>query len=122
MYAQLFETGAVECYLGFVLDEPDEFPKAQIAMNADFGEEESEAALAVMRMLRRKGWKADNLDGPAGTESWPEAWREKSLASILSGDDHVGAAQQFFVESLDQLAEELAASKKERPDLPWNGE
>lgn len=123
LYAQLFETGAMECSLGFVLDEPDGFPKALIGVDADFGKEESEAAVAVMRrLLRRESWKAENLDGPAGTESWPEAWREKSLARVLPEDDHVGAVQRFFVESLDQVAKELTASKKERPDLPWNGE
>ncbi len=30
--------------------------------------------------------------------------------------------QRFFVESLGQLGEELAAFKRERPDLPWAGE
>ena len=123
LYAQLFETGPMGCYLGFLLDAPDGFPIAQIGVYTDFGEEEIEAAIAVMRrLLRREGWKADNLDGPAGTESWPEAWREMSLARVLPEDDHVGAVQRFFVESLDQVAKELTASKKERPDLPWNGE
>jgi hypothetical protein len=45
-----------------------------------------------------------------------------SFASVLSEGDHVGTLQSFFVESLDQLARELSATKEERPNLPWNGE
>jgi len=122
LYASLFETGAMECYLGYALDEPDGYPKAQVGVYADSSDGKSEAAAVMKKLLLREGWNAENLDGPTGTEGAPEAWREKSLASVLSKDDHVGAVQRFFVESLDQLAEELMASKKEHPDLPWNGE
>ena len=76
----------------------------------------------MKKMLHREGWKGENLDSPMGPESWPEAWREMNLASVLPEDDHIAALQRFFVESLDQLAEDLSAAKKECPDLPWNGE
>ena len=113
----------MECYVGYVLDELDEFPKALVGVEADPGKTDSEAATAVMkRILLREGWNGDKLDGTGNAESWPEAWREISLASILPEDDHITVLQHFFVESLDQLAEELSASRKERPNLPWNEE
>ncbi|MDP9487685.1 MAG: PD-(D/E)XK nuclease family protein, partial [Actinomycetota bacterium] len=107
-------------WAGFLLLAPDGQPRAEVSAYAD--PRAAEATTALDRVSRLEGWKGDNLDEPDETLEESGVHREMSLVRALAEKDHLAAVQRFFVESFDQLGAGLAASKKERPGLPWAGE
>ncbi len=119
IYAALTQEDDFGCYLGYELGATDGYPKAQIGLWADPGGARKEVSIAVVkRVSDLKDWESYDPDDP---ESWPEVWRETSLAKLLTEEDHVVAIKRFFIESIQQLREELIQFKKEHPDLPWSG-
>ena len=74
---------------------------------------------AMKRIAPNDDWESYNLDNPSG---WAGVRRYRSLATLLSEEDHVAAVQRFFVESIHHLRAELTEFKKEHPDLLWSGE
>lgn len=72
----------------------------------------------MKKIALNEDWEPYNTDNPAG---WAGVRRVRSLAILLSEEDHVAAVKRFFIESLRELRTELTAFKEERPDLPWAG-
>lgn len=100
---------------------PDGHPRAEVGAYAETSAAEATAALERVSCL--EGWGGYNLDDPDEIPEEPAGvHREMSLVKALAEKDHLAAVQRFFVESLDQLGAELAASKKDHPSLPWAGE
>ncbi len=117
------------CYVGYqmqtqgyyatALRVPDDYPMVIVALEAQPGAVGREASVEAMRQIApREGWESFNLDDPAG---WAGVRRVRSLTALLPEEDHVAAVKTFFVESIQQLREELTEFKKRRPDLPWTG-
>lgn len=97
----------------------DGYPAIFVSLEAQPGAEGREASVAAMKKIAlNEDWEGYNIDNPAG---WVGGKRERTLAMLLSEEDHIVAVQRFFLESIRQLREELTAFKKERPDLPWAG-
>ncbi len=97
----------------------DGYPAVFVDLGAQPGAMAREISIAAMKKIAlNEGWEAYDVDNPAG---WAGVRRSKSLASLLSEEDHVAAVKSFFIESIRLLREELTAFKKEHPDLPWNG-
>src|SRR3712207_5105266 len=93
---------------------PDGYPKISVGLYVDPEAPGGEVAIAAIeRVSSLEGWE-DNLDSRA---DWPEAWRDTSLVSLLPEEDHVATVKRFFIESISQLKERLAAFKKEPPEL-----
>ena len=107
------------CFVGYTMLTSDGYPTSHVNLEARpeaLGREVSVAAMK--RIALREGWEGYNLDDPT---DWAGVTRGRSLASLLSEEDHVAAVKRFFVESIRRLREELMAFKKEHPDLPWAG-
>jgi hypothetical protein len=97
----------------------DGYPAGFVALEAQPGAKGREASIAAMkRIALNEGWETYNTDDPTG---WAGVRRVRSLASLLPYEDHVAAVKHFFVESIQQLREELTEFKKRHPDLPWTG-
>jgi hypothetical protein len=104
------------CYLGYRLRTSDGYPVAYVTLHLRSGAAGREASIAVLKWIaRRDGWAGHGLEEP---ESWARVARTMSLARVLPEEDHVAAVQRFFVESMCQLREELAAFKQATPELP----
>jgi hypothetical protein len=117
------------CYAGYqmrtqgdytaALRVPDDYPVIIVALEAQPGAAGREASVAAMKRIGlNKGWETYSTDDPRG---WAGARRTRSLAVLLSEQDHVAAVKSFFIDSIQQLKAELTAFIKERPDLPWTG-
>ncbi|MDP9487315.1 MAG: PD-(D/E)XK nuclease family protein, partial [Actinomycetota bacterium] len=120
IYARPSGPDDIGFWAGFLLLAPDGHPRAEVGAYAD--PRAAEATTALDRVSRLEGWKGDNLDEPDEALEESGVHREMSLVRALAEKDHLAAVQRFFVESFDQLGAGLAASKKERPGLPWAGE
>jgi hypothetical protein len=95
------------------------YPAVFVMLEAQPSAVAREASVAAMKKIAlNEDWETYNTDNPTG---WVGVRRSKSLASLLSEEDHVVAVKSFFIESIRQLREELTAFKKDRPDLPWTG-
>lgn len=120
------------CDLGYQLGRVDEsahssllrisadgYPAVYVFLEAQPGATGREVSVGAMKNIAlNQGWEAYNIDDPTG---WVGVRRSKSLADLLPEEDHVAAVKAFFVESIGQLREELAAFKQDHPDLPWEG-
>lgn len=131
--ADLHRRDDLFCGVGYQLDKVDEsthasilqiladgYPAVFVFLEARPGAEGREASIASMeRIALNADWESYNLENPSG---WAGVRRSRSLATLLSEEDHVAAVQRFFIESIHQLSEELTEFKKEYPDLLWSGE
>ncbi len=107
------------CLVSYHLGGQDEYPWLAVDLQAQPRAVGRDASVAAMRRIaQRDSWEAYNLDDPS---EWTGVSRGTYLASFLSEEDHVAAVKGFFVEAISQLREELAAFKKENPELPWDG-
>lgn len=120
------------CHVGYQMNKVEEsthasvlrilnegYPAVFVMLEAQPSAVAREASVAAMKKIAlNEDWETYNTDNPTG---WVGVRRSKSLASLLSEEDHVVAVKSFFIESIRQLREELTAFKKDRPDLPWNG-
>lgn len=98
---------------------PDDYPVIVVALEAQPGAAGRKASVAAMKRIGlNEGWETYSTDDPRG---WAGARRTRSLAVLLSEQDHVGAVKNFFIDSIQQLKAELTAFIKEHPDLPWTG-
>ncbi len=121
IYAHASGPNDIGFWARFLLLASDGHPRAEVGAYAETSAAEATASLE--RVSRLEGWQSYNLDDPDEILEEPAGvHREMSLVRALAGKDHLAAVQRFFVESLDQLGAELAASKKDRPGLPWAGE
>ena len=117
VYASMGPQEEFECYLGYAMRNPDGHPRLLIGLYDGLRGARSESARAAFETISRlEGWELDQENTDAH-----ELWREVHLASLLGEDDHVAAVKGFFSESIRQLREELAAFKKDNPELPWEG-
>lgn len=119
--APLYGVEDLFCYVGYYMadDTPDGYPAAIVDLGARPNAAWRDASVAAMRKIAaREDWESYELGNPSG---WAGVWREVSLASLLSEEDHVAAVKRFFIESINQLREELTAFEKKHPDLPWKG-
>lgn len=107
------------CFIGYTMRTPNDYPVAHVNLELRPEAMGRGASITVMkRIVGHNGWEGYNLDDPT---AWSGVTRSRGLADFLPEGDHVAAVKRFFVESLRQLREELAAFKEERPDLPWAG-
>lgn len=119
IYAPLTREGDIQCYAGYEMSIPGEYPKVQVDLSVKPEAMERDSWVAAMKRIAQHGdWKSYDLDDP---ESWSGVWRETILTTLLTADDHVAAVKRFFIESIHQIRGELTAFKKEHPDLPWDG-
>ena len=118
------------CYAGYqmrtpgdytaALRVPDDYPVIVVALEAQPGAAGREASVAAMKRIGlNEGWETYSTDDPRG---WAGARRTRSLAVLLSEQDHIGAVKNFFIDSIQQLRAELTAFIKERPDLRGPGD
>lgn len=104
------------CFAGYHMD-TDEYPWLAVDLQAQPGAVGREVSVAAMRKIALlEDWEAYNLDD---SKDWAGVYRGTNLANLLHEEDHIAAAKRFLIESIRQLGEELAAFKKEHPDLPW---
>lgn len=97
----------------------DSYPALFVFLEARSGAEGRNTSVAAMeRMALDADWQPYNLEDPSG---WAGVRRVSNLTSLLSEEDHIAAAKRFFVESIRQLRDHLAAFKKDHPDLLWSG-
>jgi hypothetical protein len=97
----------------------DGYPAVYVFLEAQPGATGREVSVSAMKNIAfNQGWEAYNIDDPTG---WAGVRRAKSLADLLSEEDHVAAVKAFFMESIGQLREELAAFKQDHRDLLWEG-
>lgn len=109
----------LSCFVGYRMRGSNGYPAAVAKLEARPGAVGRNASVEAMkRIATHEGWESSNLDDPS---KWAGVLRLISLASLLSGEDHVAAVKQFFIESIHQLREELTDFKKKHPELPWNG-
>jgi hypothetical protein len=106
-----------DCYAGFGIGGPDDYPTIIVGLYVDPQAIGSEVAVAAIKLISSLTDWHDNL---ANQDDWPEVWRETSLLSVLQDKDHIASVKGFFTESISQLNEELTTFKEERPDLPWD--
>ncbi len=66
----------------------------------------------IAKQWEEWGWKIENIER---TDKWSGITRTKSLAAILSEEDHVAAIRAFFLESVAHFE----AFRIEHPHLPW---
>jgi len=117
--APLTEEKDIHCYAGYFMRTPDGYPNVYVSLEAGPQVAGREAwAAAMKRIALHDEWEAEV---PASLEDGPSVWRQKSLTDFLPEKEHVAAVKGFFIESINQLREELAAFKKEHPDLHWTG-
>src|SRR3712207_8420884 len=69
---------------------------------------------AMKRIGLNEGWETYNTDDPRG---WAGARRTRSLAVLLSEQDHVGAVKNFFIDSIQQRSEEHTSELQSRQYL-----
>jgi hypothetical protein len=118
--APLTDKRDLYCYAGYVTSAHEGYPTVYVSLEAWPEVAGREAWVAAMaRIAIHDGWQVDVSADP---EVGPSAWREKSLASFLPEKNQTADVKHFFIESIHQLREDLAAFQKERPDLPWDGE
>jgi|SRR5215211_28979 len=116
IYAPLASEISFDCYAGYGMSNPGDYPTIVVGLYVDPQSAGSEIAIsAIKRISSLTGWD-DNL---VDDKDWPEVWRETSLLSQLQKVDHVTAVKHYFTESISQLKEELTAFKNERPELLW---
>lgn len=111
------------CYLSHELGGPDGFSWVKVYLEAPPKKSGHEAERdrfveAMRRVALRNEWRSIDLEDT----KWGKVSRERSLASFLSEEDHVAAIKHFFIDSIHQLREDLAAFKKEHSDLSRSGE
>jgi hypothetical protein len=117
IYASLTGEMDFDCYAGFGIGGPDDYPTIIVGLYVDPQAIGSEVAVAAIKRISSLTDWHDNL---ANQDDWPEVWRETSLLSVLQDKDHFASVKGFFTESISQLNEELTTFKEERPDLPWD--
>lgn len=106
----------LSCYLGYRLRTSEDYPLAYVTLHLRSGGAGREASLAALRRIAgSNGWEGSGLEE---SEPWARVLRTMSLAKVLPKEDHVAAVKEFFVESVRQLGEELAAFKKPLPEPP----
>lgn len=107
------------CFIGYNLRSSDVYPKAIVSLEARPGAVGRETSISAMKSIsHNEDWNSYS-DNPSG---WAGVRRSRSLTVLLSEEDHVAAVQSFFIESINQLREELTEFKKTHPDLLWSGE
>lgn len=119
--AYITQDGGLGCYVGYQLGNTDGSPRAEVGFWAypnDLGKDV--AGAVVKRISNRDGWQRIDLNQPEPKSEY-EVRRDTSLAGFLQANNHVAAVKSFFVESIQQLREELTQFKKEHADLPWSG-
>lgn len=104
-------------YVGYQMLTPSGYPEVLVGLQTRPNAVGRDASITVMkRIVLRDGWEGHELDDPT---AWSRISRARSLASLLSEEDHIAAAKSFFIESIRQLREELTTFKKDHPALPW---
>ncbi len=107
------------CNIGYVLETLDGYPAASVTLQTKPRALKRETSIAAMaKIALRNGWEGSALEDPA---EWSHVTRAVSLADFLPEEDHVAAVKHFFIESINQLREELTSFKKEQPGLLWRG-
>jgi hypothetical protein len=109
VYAPLTGEMDFDCYVGFGISGPDDYPTIVVGLHADPQAVGSEVAIAAIKRISSLADWHDNLANHAG---WPEVWRETSLLHVLQHKDHVASVKRFFIESINQLEEALTTFKK----------
>ena len=70
----------------------------------------------MQRVAQREEWYKDRLDDPRYAGG---GWREAGIASLITGEDDVGAVRGFFTEALEQIKQDLAGFEEEHTGGPW---
>jgi hypothetical protein len=110
----------VTSFVGYQMRTSDGYPAAIVQLETSPRSTGREMAIAAMKRISLlEEWEGYGLSDPS---AWANVVRTRSLASLLSEEDHIAAVKGFFVESLHQLRDELTAFKKEYPELAWSGE
>ncbi len=108
------------CFVGYNMNIAESYPEAIVQLEAQPRAAQRDNIVAAMKkIVLRENWESYNLGDPT---AWCGIVCAKSIASFLPEDDHIAAIKRFFIESIQQLREELTKFKKDHPDFPWNGE
>ncbi len=103
------------CGLGFTLKTSSltDYPTVCLILEVNpTSSRRAEIIEAMKDICKQYGWKGYELDT---ANSWAKIVREKSLQNFLSGEDHISAVKNFFLQAIDELEQ----IKSQYPTLPW---
>jgi hypothetical protein len=93
IYAPLTGEMDFDCYAGFGIGGPDDYPTIIVSLYADPQAVGSEVAIAAIKRISSLTNWDDNL---ANHDDWPEVWHERSLLSVVQDKDHIASGRRFF--------------------------
>ncbi len=120
MLAPLHPSFGLYAFVGFQLSDTGGYPMIFVVLECPPNAEEKSLSISAMREIaQREGWEGHRLEDPS---DFAVVERRVSLAGLLQEEDHIATVKRFFVKSLRQLGDELAAFKGEHPKLLWSSE